>query len=505
MRKKHLLAIVVTLLMTALLLVAYNIGTITRPMGLPIAFRGGGAIGSYDPEYRTFENVVRSSTDVVVAELVAQRPFGELRTQFEFIVHERIFGNAPDTIFVYAESIQWDREFTCSDLPFTTNTQYLLALRLIANVYANYHVDGYRFTADLMLDLNNPSESTLFGEPLSPSSNMNFNRGRLTREQVISYVRTLEYDSSPPRVFITSDSLEDIINGSPNVVIVEIVEMCIYSYILREGPSRQLQAYIHWADRFDTTIVEVLKGDLQVGDMLSVVFFGDTVNPGETHLVSTVSSDPNNPNSHMQRFTSSHSLHSLDQRDEIIAIIHPGAPTITGPYTYELQEGYSATHISGFTVTGDPPPTVTLSYNHGESITWHDEHNRLNIAAGIPAGVYTIVLTADNGVGEPATHTFVLTVSQAAPPGPTTIVVPLPRRNLNYTHTLNVSSLISISAPMTWALTGNPFPPGFTFNTNTGTITGRSLMPTDPTTITIEVRNGFNDFIVIEFNFQVTA
>ena len=87
-----------------------------------------------------------------------------------------------------------------------------------------------------------------------------------------------------------------------------------------------------------------------------------------------------------------------------------GSPTITGPYTMYLEAGYSATNAPGFLVTGDPPPTVTLSDNQGGLITWHDVHSRLNIAAGIPVGVYTIVLTAYNGVGAADTHTFVLTV-----------------------------------------------------------------------------------------------
>jgi len=85
--------------------------------------------------------------------------------------------------------------------------------------------------------------------------------------------------------------------------------------------------------------------------------------------------------------------------------------TITGPSALELRVGYSATNKPGFIVTGNPTPAITLSGNPGGLITWHDAHSQVNIAAGIPIGTYNIVLTAYNGVGEPDTHTFVLTVS----------------------------------------------------------------------------------------------
>ena len=75
-----------------------------------------------------------------------------------------------------------------------------------------------------------------------------------------------------------------------------------------------------------------------------------------------------------------------------------------------LTVGYATTHTEAFTITGTPAPTVTLNNNHGGRITWNAVQNRLDIAAGLSAGNYTVTLTATNGIMPTATHTFTLTV-----------------------------------------------------------------------------------------------
>jgi hypothetical protein len=86
------------------------------------------------------------------------------------------------------------------------------------------------------------------------------------------------------------------------------------------------------------------------------------------------------------------------------------APSITGPTSMSLQTGYAATSSNVFTVSGNPAPTVTKSGN--ASITWNNSTKKLDIAAGLGAGSYPVVLTASNGVNPNATITFTLTVTQ---------------------------------------------------------------------------------------------
>ena len=87
----------------------------------------------------------------------------------------------------------------------------------------------------------------------------------------------------------------------------------------------------------------------------------------------------------------------------------PLIPYINGPESMELTVGYKATQSGFIGARGDPMPTVTISSGN-DRITWDQYNEALDIAAGLKAGVYTIVITASNGNPPDATHTFTLTV-----------------------------------------------------------------------------------------------
>jgi len=328
MIKKHISSIIAISAIVVIFLAAYGISNLQPQAGaayissntqtgtsVSTTSSGGWAI-SNSLIYLTFEEAAQMSTDVVVAEFVGQRPFGQSQTEFEFIVHERIFGNAADRIFVYTHDNTRNTVMIAghssmdSDRQFTTDTQYLLLLYKIADVYANTHEDGFVFLTDLILDLNDPSISTMYNEPLTlHSTGMNFNSRSLTSEEVVSYVSNLTRNNTPARDFIRSDSLEDIIEGSPCVLIVEISE-----------PWRMARyGVMGLNDIYYTTVVEVLKGDKQIGDLVRVFFFADTVFPGERHIVSIEQLIEGDPFFYV--FTSRNSLHSTAQLDEIIALI----------------------------------------------------------------------------------------------------------------------------------------------------------------------------------------
>jgi len=267
-------------------------------------------------EYRSFEDAITMATHVVVAELVDRRSFGLDFIEFEFIVHERVIGDVDDTIFVYTDNIDWCCGFSGCDLKFTTDTQYLLVLLEIANVYASFHDYGLRFFNDIILDMNDPSRSTMYNEPLSQHSRLSFNGG-LTRDQILSHVQLQPRDPFPTTMFITSENLEDIINGSPYVLMVEINE----PWRLAGGGAHE---DVVSTDIYYVTIIEVLKGNMQVNDVLRVVFYAGTVFPGEIHLVSVSHNDPHISTPFFHTFTSRNSLHCMEEQlDEIRAILRP--------------------------------------------------------------------------------------------------------------------------------------------------------------------------------------
>jgi len=299
--------------------------------------------------------LVEVATDVVVAEFVAHRPFGQRASEYEFIVHEQIIGNTADTIFVYVVYEEQSHVFADPAFQFTVGTLYLLPLIQINNIYASFHYDGYMLERDLLLNLDDPSRSTLYNQPLSLFSNIDFTSSNITREYIISYVRMLPrfpfytIDS----IFITTDYLRDIINGSPYVLVVEITEPVRMS-------SAQPHTDIVATDIYLTTVVEVLKGNLQIGDIVQVVFFADTVLPGETHIVSVT---PTSTSSYFQMFTSRNSLHDLEQRDEIAAIIRgPNRrPPANNPGPWQSSDEDPPASSPTPTPASSPTPTPASS------------------------------------------------------------------------------------------------------------------------------------------------
>ena len=95
------------------------------------------------------------------------------------------------------------------------------------------------------------------------------------------------------------------------------------------------------------------------------------------------------------------------------------APTITGPTTMTLAQGYAATSTGVYTVSGTPAPTVAKTSGDSK-ITWNDGTKKLDIAAGLTAGTYQVILMASNGIMPDATLTFTLTVTLPSTPSTTT-------------------------------------------------------------------------------------
>ncbi|MNO31479.1 Endo-1,4-beta-xylanase A precursor [compost metagenome] len=89
-------------------------------------------------------------------------------------------------------------------------------------------------------------------------------------------------------------------------------------------------------------------------------------------------------------------------------------PELSGLSEWTLIAGYAATSVGPFNVEGTPMPTITKDSGH-DLITWNSSTNKLDIAAGLPAGEYLVTLKASNGILPDRTMSFTLKVN--APPG----------------------------------------------------------------------------------------
>ena len=269
--------------------------------------------------YLTFEEAATMATDVVIAQYVTRRPFGQHLTEFEFIVNERIFGNSADRIFVYSDNsmgisgLDSNISYAESEVMFVEGTQYMLLLDKIDSPYARTHQDGFLFITNLTLDMNELSRSTMYNEPLAwHSTGLDFTSRQLSRELVVAYVSELTRNNTPSREQIISERLEDVIEGSPNVIIAEVNE-----------PRRLAidQVTRDWAetDIYYITVVRALKGNMEAGDVLRLAFFADTVQTGEQHIVAVEPVPDTESCFHM--FTTRNSLFRMDQLDEIMEIL----------------------------------------------------------------------------------------------------------------------------------------------------------------------------------------
>ena len=287
--------------------------------------------------YRDFEETAEMATDVVIARYVTRRPFGQNLTEFEFVIQERIFGNAADRIFVYVDhrisTSALRADGSVAEPNFSTGTDYLLMLYKLDSVTSTTHVDGFWFLSNLVLDLNNPSASTIHGEPLTQHSRgMNFNNRNLLRASIVAYVSELTRNNTPSREPIRSDDIKDVITGSSYVLVVEINEP------IRLAHQAIRSDLMVATDIYNTTVVRSLKGDMEVGDTVRMIFFADTVQMGERHIIAIEPLEViEGHSSYFHMFsTRNHSLFRMDQLNEIMEILGLDPELYEGSYEIDI-------------------------------------------------------------------------------------------------------------------------------------------------------------------------
>ena len=290
---------------------------------------GQNIIGAAAQIYRSFEQaLLESATDIVIVQYVGSKPYGQNRIEFEFIVVERILGDATDRIFVRAwNSInvsvsdhERNLEFLTGDLTFSSGVNYLLPLRRKNSPYTNTDdsSDQFAFINNLVINLDEPSNSIMYSEPLDYHIvGMRLDIDTSTHE-VISFIKGLAAEIAEQRweqVFIRSELIEDIIMGSPYVWVIEVNDPVLLAHEMSpagEGVN----------DIYDITVVQSLKGDVEIGESLVVSFFANTVRPGEEHIVAV---QPLSEDYHYWFiFTSRNSLFRMDQLEEIMLILDSG-------------------------------------------------------------------------------------------------------------------------------------------------------------------------------------
>ena len=265
---------------------------------------GSGVLASTRYDW-SFESMLSYATDVVIVQYVGSRPFGQAMTEFEFLVTDRVLGNAPDRIFIYTSVRD-------GFLPpvVSPGINYMLPLERIGDPYAKTHEDGYIMLASIVINMDNPELSVTDEGPLSLRATSLAFDSNTTATEIISVVSDLTRNNPPGRSYIRSTLIDDIVHGSPNILVIEVDELWRLSCSDSDWAATDLYYVI---------VLETLKGNVAVGQRLAMTFFADTVSLGEQHIVATWPISEYSPGWH--DFTSRNSLFDLDQRGEIMMLI----------------------------------------------------------------------------------------------------------------------------------------------------------------------------------------
>lgn len=253
---------------------------------------------------------------------------------------EQIFGNTADRIFIYVQNanisvMETSLSLNENDIFFEQGVDYLLPLVRLnrSHVMTNFHEDGYFLVGGRpIINLDNPIASTMYNESIMEhASAIDFRRRNLSRAEIIAFAyETTRNNPLAPSAgdFIRSNKLEDIVNGSSDILVIEINE---YLSSTNDG--------VRTISRYYVNIDEVLKGEWGINySEFKMAFFTDTVRVGERHIVA-IRPGLAHPATGIwfNHFTSRNSLFSLDQQAEIEEII-AHAPDAT--YDSNLEPTY---------------------------------------------------------------------------------------------------------------------------------------------------------------------
>ena len=281
---------------------------------------------SYD--YSTFEEVMLSEVShIVIAQFVGSRPFGDMYTEFEFIVSDWLLGETTERIFVYSTNAQTHVHghqrhvsYVPHNLQFEYGVDYLLPIRFSPPVHPTNPVpeDRFFFARQMFINLDNPAASNMYSESLNEHM-QSLSLTRTTPRAMIvefmsDFAEIIEYERRDAWQFINieSDDIHDIISGSPYIFIVDILE-----FIPLIGSTTWMSI-----DNFYVNVLEVLKGDPNFWYETRISFAMNTVEAGQQLIVAVQPVGDNNNHFWFDLTSTNNSIFELDRLDEIRAILN---------------------------------------------------------------------------------------------------------------------------------------------------------------------------------------
>ncbi len=262
---------------------------------------------SANMDYLNFENACKLATDVVVATFTGSRPYGASYTEYSFTVKDRLLGNAPEEINVYAMDINIFVEnesvgaYNEQELFLEHNTDYLLVLDHRVSVYNE--VDIYQFVCNIVIDVSKVSNSTMYNQSIvAHSQDLDFSK--TDTQTTLAYVKELVKDNTPSSQPVANPAVNDIISSSTDILVVT-VKKCEKTVI---NDFRDTGFY-------SCEVSETLKGNIEAGETIQILFRNADVTEGDTIIVALNNYD----DATYYRLTSLNSIFTLDEKTTFLS------------------------------------------------------------------------------------------------------------------------------------------------------------------------------------------
>ncbi len=266
-----------------------------------------------DVYYNTFEELFRSSTDVVRAKcLDVKLSDDECYIIYGFEISKRFCGeDVGNKINLYVPTfynIGSDPPYDLTDITYEIGNEYYLVLMRYINVYNEE--DQYQLVGgNIYLPADNIKNSTMYGEKFTDHSDI----GKLKETQHIEdYISLLltQRDGSERLYegwkYIVADDIETIIKNSEYILHVKI------------GNTIDSTLRKH-ADHINCHVIASLKGDVDLNSTVKITFPAGSVTKGSEYIVALSEENVKEPRSF--RFSSKKSLFSTEEADMILQYI----------------------------------------------------------------------------------------------------------------------------------------------------------------------------------------
>lgn len=248
--------------------------------------------------YFTFEEVLDGSTDIVKAKCLDVVNY-EDNLEYTFQLTERYVGEDIGEIF-YLYVMDWMVDRTPTYEP---EQEYFLMLWRTRDVYAEH--DKYiNYTHRLYLPCSSFDQANMYDEAITEHSNMESCATAEELEQyIVEYLANHPIEDRPLYVgvdYIDSSDMKTIVEQSEFVAVVQVKEL--HNFL-----------YDAW-DRDDwlCTVMNVLKGDLEVDEEIDIIFPKDAVRVGDIYIVTLASTDGS-----IYSFSAKNSIYPISELDQI--------------------------------------------------------------------------------------------------------------------------------------------------------------------------------------------